>query len=129
MIRNAFAGVALCLLAATAGAATDYPSGYTKCAQIGGACSMSGTHTVALGKAGSFVYATLTGNFTCQSSLFPSNSYPSSAWCSVGPTSSASSASSVKSSSSSSKASSSVSSSKSSSSVSSSKSSSSTAAA
>ncbi|HSD36217.1 MAG TPA: glycoside hydrolase family 43 protein [Rhodocyclaceae bacterium] len=100
-------------LATTAFAATDYPSGYTKCAQVGSACAMSGTHSVALGKSGSFVYATLTGNFTCQTSLFPSNSFTTSAWCSVGPTSSTSSsvtssvASSVASSASSSKASSS----------------------
>lgn len=104
-------------LATTAFAATDYPSGYTKCAQVGSACAMTGTHSVALGKSGSFVYATLTGNFTCQTSLFPSNNFTTSAWCSVGPSSTsssaasssvASSASSSKSSSSSSKASSSA---------------------
>jgi len=37
-------------------AATDYPSGYKKCAQnTGASCSFSGTRQVALGKAGSFV--------------------------------------------------------------------------
>ena len=103
MLRKILIGAAAALSVAGAQAATDYPSGYTKCAQIGGACTMSGTHTVALGKSGSFVYATLTGNFTCAKSLFPSNSYDSSAWCSVGPTAtSSSSASSVASSSSSS---------------------------
>jgi len=93
MIRKVLIGAMAALGFAGAHAATDYPSGYTKCAQIGGACSMSGTHSVALGKSGSFVYATLTGNFTCASSLFPSNSYDSSAWCSVGPAATASSSS------------------------------------
>lgn len=82
------------VLSGGAQAATDYPSGYTKCAQIGGSCSMSGTHSVALDKSGSFVYATLTGNFSCQTSLFPANSFTSSAWCSIGPASPASSSSS-----------------------------------
>ncbi|MEC5386526.1 pectate lyase [Uliginosibacterium sp. H3] len=116
MIRKILIGAAAALSVAGAHAATDYPSGYTKCAQVGSACTMSGTHTVALGKSGSFVYATLTGNFTCSTSLFPSNSFSESAWCSVGPTATsssssvASSASSSKSSSSSSVASSSSSS-------------------
>jgi hypothetical protein len=103
MFRKILIGAAAALSVAGAQAATDYPSGYTKCAQIGGACTMSGTHSVALGKSGSFVYATLTGNFTCANSLFPANSYDSSAWCSVGPASTSSS--SVASSSSSSKSS------------------------
>ncbi len=106
-------------------AATDYPSGYTKCAQVGSTCTMSGTHTVALGKSGSFVYTTLTGSFTCSTALFPSNSFTSSAWCSVGPTASASSStsSSVASSSSSKSSSSAAASSKSSAAASSSSSS------
>ena len=59
-------------LVAGAHAATDYPSGYTKCVQNTGAtCTMSGTHTVALGKSGSFVYATKTGNFACIGSAGP----------------------------------------------------------
>lgn len=102
MIRTIIAGAAasLSLFAPTTYAATDYPAGYVKCAQIGDTCTMSGTHTVALGKSGSFVYATKTGSFTCTNAAFPSNSYPSSAWCSVGPASSGSSSSSSSSSSS-----------------------------
>ena len=70
-------------------AATDYPSGYTKCAQNTGAtCTMTGTNNVALGKAGSFVYAVKTGSFACIGSAFPSNSFTTSAWCSVGSSSS-----------------------------------------
>lgn len=108
------------LFAASAQASTDYPSGYTKCAQVGSTCSMTGTHTVALGKSGVFVYATLTGTFTCSQSLFSGGSaFTDSAWCSVGPTASSSSSSST-SSSSSSKSSSSSSTSSSSSSKSSS---------
>lgn len=113
------AGAAALCLAGGASAATDYPSGYTKCAQVGSTCSMTGTHSVALGKSGSFVYATLTGSFTCLTTLFPANSFTSSAWCSVGPeatTSSSSSSAQTSSSSSSSAASSSSSKSSSSSS-------------
>lgn len=105
------AGCVLALgLTGNALAATDYPDGYTKCAKIGAACTMSGTRSVALGKSGSFVYATLTGNFTCAKSLFSGGSaMPDSAWCSVGPaagTSSSASSSAASSSSSSSSASS-----------------------
>jgi len=57
---GALTGLGL-LFTAGAHAATDYPSGYTKCAQVGSTCTMTGTHTVALGKSGSFVYATQTG--------------------------------------------------------------------
>jgi hypothetical protein len=111
MLHRLFIGVLLALCTSGAFAATDYPSGYTKCAQNTGAtCSFSGTRQVALGKAGSFVYGTFTGSVACSSSNFPSNSYPSSAWCSYAPTSTSSSASSKASSASSSKASSSTSS-------------------
>ena len=120
MLHKLLVGLALTAAFGSAYAATDYPSGYTKCAQIGSTCTMSGTHTVALGKSGSFVYATLTGNFTCNASLFPTSNYGSSAWCSVGPVATSSSSSSKASSSSSSKASSSVASSSSSSKASSS---------
>ncbi|MDO6387838.1 right-handed parallel beta-helix repeat-containing protein [Uliginosibacterium sp. 31-12] len=93
-------GAAALMLGANAHAAADYPSGYTKCAQVGSSCSMSGSHTVALGKSGSFVYATLTGNFTCAQSLFTGGSaYTASAWCSVGPVVTAASSSSASSSS------------------------------
>lgn len=112
MLQKLLVGLAFAAAFSSGYAATDYPSGYTKCAQIGGTCTMSGTHTVALGKSGSFVYATLTGNFTCNASLFPASNYGSSAWCSIGPvvasSSSSSKASSSVASSSSSKASSSV---------------------
>jgi len=112
MIRKFLAGVFACLSFGAVHAATDYPSGYTKCAQNTGAtCSFSGTRSVALGKAGSFVYGTFTNSVACLGSNFPSNSYASSAWCSYAGTSSASSSSVA-----SSTASSSVSSSKSSSS-------------
>ena len=111
------AGLIACTLMGGAYAATDYPSGYTKCVQATGAtCTMSGTRNVALGKSGSFVYAVKTGSFACTTSAFPSNSFTTSAWCSYGGTTTASSSSSTaassvassKSSSSSSKASSSV---------------------
>lgn len=84
------------LLALVAGSvlAADYPSGYTKCVQnTGASCSMTGTRTVALGKSGSFVYATRTGSFVCSSSAFPTNTYPSSAWCSYGASTSSSASS------------------------------------
>lgn len=88
-----FGGLAVALLAAQAQAATDYPSGYTKCAKETAACTMSGTRKVAFGKSGVFVYATLSGNFTCQTSLFPSSSHISGTrYCSYGASSSISSA-------------------------------------
>lgn len=94
MIRKLVAGLAACALAGGVHAATDYPSGYTKCVQATGAtCSMSGTHNTALGKSGSFVYAVKTGSFACTPSAYPSNSFTTSAWCSVGPTATASSSS------------------------------------
>jgi pectate lyase len=118
MFRKILIGAAVSFAVSGAHAATDYPSGYTKCAQVGSTCTMSGTHKVALGKSGSFVYATLTGSFTCSTSLFPSNSFTSSAWCSYDPASASSSSSSSSSSkSSSSAATSSTSSSKASSSA------------
>jgi hypothetical protein len=81
------------LLLGTAHAASDSPSGYTKCAQVGSSCSMSGTRSVALGKSGSFVYATLSGNFTCSKSLFSGGSaFSDSAWCSYAKTTTSSSA-------------------------------------
>jgi hypothetical protein len=92
MIRQLMAGAVACLLATTLQAATDYPTGYIKCAQNTGAtCSFSGTRSVALGKAGSFVYGTFTNSVACSSSNFPSNSFTTSAWCSYAGTTSASS--------------------------------------
>lgn len=108
MLKYLIGALAFFALAAATHAATDYPSGYTKCAQVGGSCSMSGTHSVALGKSGSFVYATLTGNFTCDPSLFPSSSFPTSAWCSIGPSSGTSSSAAASSAAASSKAASSA---------------------
>ncbi|MEC5386576.1 right-handed parallel beta-helix repeat-containing protein [Uliginosibacterium sp. H3] len=96
-------GAAAMLLAANAHAATDAPSGYTKCVQNTGAtCSFSGTRSVALGKSGSFVYGTFTNSVVCSSSNFPSNTFTSSAWCSYAGTTTSSSSSSVAASSSSS---------------------------
>ncbi len=105
-------GLAALLLLGTAHAATDYPSGYKKCAKEGATCSMSGTRSVAFGKSGVFVYATLSGSFSCKASLFPANSISGTRYCSYGAlasssSSSASSSSSSKSSSSSSSVSSS----------------------
>lgn len=115
MFRMTMIGLAAAMMFGGAHAATDYPSGYTKCAQNTGAtCTMTGTRSVALGKSGSFVYATKTGSFACTGSAFPSNSFTTSAWCSYAG-STTSSSSSVASSSSSSKASSSAASSSSSS--------------
>ena len=71
MIRKALFATALFAFASCAHTATDYPSGYTKCAKEGATCSFSGTRSVAYGKSGSFVYATLTGPITCSGSLFP----------------------------------------------------------
>lgn len=131
MYRQWIIGSLTALLFSTAAhAATDYPSGYTKCAQVGSVCTMSGTHSVALGKAGTFVYATLSGSFTCSQSLFTGGSaFTTAAWCSVGPavTASSSSSSATSSSSASSKASSSTASTASSSASSKASSSSSTA--
>lgn len=109
-IKHLWGVVASLCLFANAQAATDYPSGYTKCAQNTGAtCSFSGTRSVALGKSGSFVYGTFTNSVVCSSSNFPSNSFTSSAWCSYAGSTTSSSSSAPAASSSSSKASSSVS--------------------
>src|SRR5688572_4404678 len=98
--RNLLIGSALLAASAAANAATDYPSGYTKCAKEGETCSFSGTRSVAYGKSGSFVYATLTGPITCSGSLFPSISVGNPRYCSYGGTGSSSSSSSSTSSSS-----------------------------
>ena len=91
MKRKLLGIAALAALMSTAFAATDYPSGYTKCASEGASCSMSGTRSVAFGKSGSFVYATLTGSFTCSASLFPSSSVTGTRYCSYASVSSATS--------------------------------------
>jgi len=39
-------GLAALFLAGGAFAASDAPSGYTKCAKVGASCTMSGTHQV-----------------------------------------------------------------------------------
>lgn len=91
-MRKILFGLTALMLVGGAYAATDYPSGYTKCAQADGStCSMSGTRSVALGKSGSFVYDTKTGAFACTTSAFPTNSFTTSAWCSYGASSSTSS--------------------------------------
>lgn len=89
--RKVLIGAALIAAAGAANAATDYPSGYTKCAKEGETCSFSGSRSVAYGKSGSFVYATLTGPITCQASLFPSFSGGSPRYCSYSGTGSSSS--------------------------------------
>ena len=63
MFKKLLGIAALSALMSPAFAATDYPSGYTKCTTEGSTCSMTGTRTVAFGKSGSFVYATLSGSF------------------------------------------------------------------
>jgi pectate lyase len=93
MFRKILGGAALLALAAGAHAATDYPTGYTKCAKDGETCSFSGTRSVAYGKAGTFVYATLTGPITCSASLFPSISVGTPRYCSYGAVGSGSSSS------------------------------------
>ncbi len=87
-------GLAALVMSGGVFAATDYPSGYQKCVSEGNTCSMSGTRSVSFGKSGVFVYATLTGSFKCQASLFPSNSITGTRWCSYAKTSTSSSASS-----------------------------------
>ncbi|MES1262964.1 MAG: hypothetical protein ABUL69_01330, partial [Peristeroidobacter soli] len=84
MIRKAFIAAALLAFAGGAQAATDYPSGYTKCAKEGETCSFTGTRSVAYGKAGTFVYANITGPFTCAASRFPSISVDTPRYCSYG---------------------------------------------
>ncbi|HEY5808306.1 MAG TPA: hypothetical protein VIT67_10085 [Povalibacter sp.] len=94
MFKKLLCGAALAAFAVGAHAATDYPSGYTKCAKDGETCSFSGTRSVAYGKAGTFVYATLTGPISCSASLFPSTNVATPRYCSYGPTGSSSSSSS-----------------------------------
>jgi len=84
MIRKAFIAAALLAIAGGAYAATDYPSGYTKCAKEGETCNFSGTRKVAYGKAGTFVYADITGPFVCAASRFPSINVATPRYCSYG---------------------------------------------
>lgn len=86
MIRKALCVAALLAFAGGANAATDYPTGYTKCAKEGSTCTFSGTRSVAYGKAGTFVYATLTGPISCAASLFPAIDVDTPRYCSYGPT-------------------------------------------
>ncbi|MES1263735.1 MAG: hypothetical protein ABUL69_05220, partial [Peristeroidobacter soli] len=94
MIRKALIAAALLACAGGAHAATDYPSGYTKCAKEGETCNFTGTRSVAYGKAGTFVYANITGPFVCAASRFPSISVDTPRYCSYGGTVSSSSSSS-----------------------------------
>src|SRR5262245_1461373 len=94
MFRKLLCGAALAAFACGAQAATDYPSGYTKCAKEGETCSFSGTRSVAYGKAGTFVYATLTGPISCTASRFPAINVGTPRYCSYGPAGSGSSSSS-----------------------------------
>jgi pectate lyase len=84
MIRKALCAAALFAFASSAHAATDYPSGYTKCAKEGETCTFSGTRSVAYGKAGTFVYATLTGPVSCAASRFPAINVDTPRYCSYG---------------------------------------------
>ncbi len=84
MFRKILGVAALLALAAGAHAATDAPSGYTKCGKDGETCSFSGSRSVAYGKSGTFVYANLTGPITCSASLFPSISVGTPRYCSYG---------------------------------------------
>src|SRR5690349_22855942 len=93
MFRKILGGAALAVLATGAHAATDYPAGYTKCAKEGETCTFSGTRSVAYGKAGTFVYSTLTGPINCSASLFPSTNVGTPRYCSYGAASSSSSSS------------------------------------
>ena len=93
MIRKALYAAALLALASGAYAATDYPTGYTKCAKEGETCNFSGTRSVAYGKAGTFVYATIAGPFTCAASRFPSINVDTPRYCSYGAAGSGSSSS------------------------------------
>src|SRR5689334_7286347 len=86
MIRKTLCAVALLACAIAAHAATDYPAGYTKCAKEGSTCTFSGTRSVAYGKSGTFVFATLTGPINCSASLFPPISVDTPRYCSFGPT-------------------------------------------
>jgi pectate lyase len=91
MLRKMLCGTALLALSMGAHAATDYPAGYTKCAKEGATCTFSGTRSVAYGKSGTFVYATLTGPLTCSASLFPPINVDNPRYCSYGPAGSSSS--------------------------------------
>lgn len=84
MIRKAICAAALLAFAGGAYAATDYPSGYTKCAKEAETCTFSGSRSVAYGKSGTFVYATLTGPISCSASLFPAISVGTPRYCSYG---------------------------------------------
>ena len=84
MIRKALYAAGLLAFAGSAHAATDYPSGYTKCAKEGETCTFSGTRSVAYGKAGTFVYANLTGPISCAASRFPAISVGTPRYCSYG---------------------------------------------
>ncbi len=86
MLKKMLCGAALFAFALGAHAATDYPSGYTKCAKEGETCTFSGTRSVAYGKAGTFVYATLTGPISCAAARFPAISVDTPRYCSYGPT-------------------------------------------
>ncbi len=101
MFRKLLMTAALLAAAGAANAATDYPTGYTKCAKEGETCSFTGTRSVAYGKSGTFVYAALTGPITCSASLFPSINVGSPRYCSYSSSGSSSSSSSSTSSSSS----------------------------
>ncbi|MEC5386446.1 hypothetical protein VVD49_11980 [Uliginosibacterium sp. H3] len=92
MLSKSIIAAALALVGTSAFAAADAPSGWTKCAQPGATCTMSGTHQAAMGKSGVFGYATFTGSFACSLTNFPS-APSNSSWCSYDPAASSSSSS------------------------------------
>jgi hypothetical protein len=94
MIRKCLAGVLACLSFGAVHAATDAPSGYTKCAKEPETCSFSGTRQIAYGASGQFVYKTFTNSVACTLANFGSDPYPGkSKYCSYAGTTSGSSSS------------------------------------
>ncbi|GAA5167727.1 rhamnogalacturonan acetylesterase [Viridibacterium curvum] len=95
MISKLSLGVLLLALSSQLFAAADAPSGWTKCAQPGATCTMTGTHETTMGKGGVFSPNVVrTGSFVCSLANFP-GAPGNASWCSYNPASaSASSASS-----------------------------------
>jgi len=89
-LKHLIGALALVGLSASAFAAADAPSGYTKCAQPGATCSFSGTRQVAMGKSGVFAYKTYTTSVACTLANFP-GAPSNSSWCSYAGTTSTSS--------------------------------------
>ncbi|MFT7722278.1 MAG: polysaccharide lyase family 1 protein [Roseateles sp.] len=83
------AGTALSLLlAASAGHAADWPSGYSKCADEGKTCKAgTATRAVSFGIKNQWVVKNLSGDLACTTATFGSDPYPGlKKKCAVGPT-------------------------------------------